>query len=150
MADLAPTAAQVALVNETEPIYRTFIAAVAITAGQLCYINSSGKAALARANATGTIQNLIGVALTSAAANKPVTVVMKGSVYGLNITGMAYGATLYASTTAGGGFISDTAITGTGNFNVPIGKVLSMTDGSDLTKVAHIDIPQNQVFTALP
>lgn len=148
MADLSPTVAQVAPVNETQYVAKTYIAAVAITAGQLVYLNSSGKAALARANATGTIQNLLGVATHSAAANKPVEVMITGSVYGLGVSSLAYGTKLYASTTAGGGFISDTAISGTGNFNVVIGTVEPMSD-SDLTKVAWIQVNHSQVFTAL-
>lgn len=148
MADLAPTAAQVSPVNETEYIAKTYIAAVAITPGQLCYLNSSGKAALARANATGTIQALIGVALHAAAAGKPVAIMRKGSVYGL-VGAQAYGTVLYASITAGGGFIGDAAVAGTGNFNIPIGMVEPMTDDA-LTKVAWIDVPGNQFFTALP
>ncbi len=149
MADLAPTAAQVAPVNETQYIARTYIAAVAITAGQAVYLNSSGKAALARANATGTIQAFLGIATNSAAAGKPVEVMVKGSIYGMNITGMAYGAHAYVSSAVAGS-VQDTIVTGTGNFVAPVGRVVPMTDGSDLTKVLYVDVPQNQVYTALP
>lgn len=146
MADLAPTVTQVSPVNETQYIAKTYLAAAAVTAGQVVYQDANGKAALARANATGTVQNLLGVTLNAAAANKPVAVMIKGSIYGLGVS--AFGK-LYVSTTAGGGFISDAAITGTGNFNIPIGTVEAMTDDA-LTKVAYIDVPHNQVFTALP
>jgi hypothetical protein len=149
MADLAPTAAQVAPVNETQYVAKTFIAAVAITAGQAVYENSSGKAALARANATGTVQAFLGIATHSAAAGKPVEVMIQGSIYGMNITGMAYGAHAYVSS-ATAGAVADTIVTGTGNFVVPVGRVMSMTDGSDLTKVLFVDVPQATVYTALP
>lgn len=145
MADLSPTAAQVSPVNETQYTAKVFIAAAAITAGQLVYLNSSGKADLAKANATGTIQQLLGVAMKTVAAGKAVTVLFEGSVYGLGVA--AFGSLYVSAATAGA--ISDAAITGTGNFNVCIGRVYPMTDDS-LTKVAYIHVPQNAVFTALP
>jgi len=147
MADLAPTAAQVAPVNETQYVARTYIAAVALTAGQAVYLNSSGKAALARANATGTIQNFLGVTTNAAAANKPVEVVKSGSVYGLNVSGMAYGAKVYVSSAAAGSF-QDTIVTGTGNFVVAVGTVVPMSD-ADLTKVVYFEVPYTSIYTAL-
>lgn len=149
MADLVPTAAQVAPVNETQYIARTYIAAVAVTPGQSVYLNTAGKAALARANATGTVQAFLGVTLNAAAANKPVEVMIKGSIYGMNITGMAYGAHAYVSS-ATAGAVQDTIVTGTGNFVAPVGRVVPMSDNPDLTKVLYVDVPQNQVYTALP
>lgn len=149
MADLAPTAAQVAPVNETQYVAKTYIAAVAITAGQVVYLNTSGKAALARANATGTVQTVLGIATHSAAANKPVEVMIRGSLYGMNITGMAYGAKAYVSS-ATAGAAQDTIVTGTGNFVKALGQVEPMTDGSDLTKVLYVDCSHVEVLTVLP
>lgn len=145
MADLAPTAAQVSPVNNTEFLSLPYIAAVDITAGQLVYMNASGKAALAKADGTGTIQLLAGVALKTVKAGKPVSVLFEGCVYGLGVS--AFG-TIYASA-ATAGAISDAAITGTGNFNVAIGRCIPMSD-PDLTKVAYIHVPQNAVYAALP
>lgn len=147
MADLAPTAAQVAPVNETQYTAKTYIAAVAITAGQAVYLNSSGKAALAKANATGTIQNFLGIALNTAAAGKPVEVQKGGSLYGMNITGMAYGAKAYVSA-ATAGAVADTITAGTGNFIVAVGTVQPMSD-ADLTKVLYLEVSYKDIFTAL-
>lgn len=147
MADLVVTAAQVAPVNETQYVAKTYVAAVALTAGLPVYLNSSGKAAIARANATGTIQNYIGIALNAAAAGRPVEVIKEGSVYGLGVGSMAYGAKVYVAADAAGA-LDDTIVAGTGNFVVAVGMVVPMSD-ADLTKVVYVSTDYRAIFTAL-
>lgn len=149
MAALTVTAARVAPVNETQYTAKTFIAAVALTPGQPVYENSAGKAAIARANATGTIQNFLGLTTHAAAAGKPVEVIKEGSLYGFDLSGMAYGAKAYVLA-SGAGQLDDTIVSGSGNFVVPVGMVVAMTDGSDLTKVLYVDVRYTDVFTVLP
>jgi hypothetical protein len=148
MADLTVTAARIAPVNETQYVAKTFIANGAITAGQAVYLNTSGKVATARANATGTINGLVGVALNGGAAGDAIEVMIRGSVYGFTLSGMNTGTKAYVSS-ATAGALADTAVTGTGNFAVPIGTVVPMSDPS-LTKVLWVDVNLAAVYTALP
>jgi hypothetical protein len=149
MADLALTATQISPVNETQAVVRYGKAAVALTAGDAVYFNSSGKLALARANAVGTSQ-LEGVVLSQpgAGANQTCEYIMQGSVYGFTLTGMAYGATAYLSS-AVAGKLADTKTTGTGNFVVEAGRVIPMSD-NDLTKVLYVNCAQQRSLVALP
>jgi hypothetical protein len=80
---------------------RTYPAGEAVTQGQVVSINSSGKVVKARAT-TGPVLPK-GIALTTAgAANLPVAVLRDGIVdVGNILSGLAYGALLYASDTAG-------------------------------------------------
>lgn len=145
MADLTVTAAQVAPVNEVEPVITTMIAAAAITAGQIVYENTSAKADLARANATGTTQTIRGVALQSVAAGRPVNVIERGAVYGFGGLGNS-GTTVYASA-ATAGAIADTAPT-TPNFLVPVGTVRSMPEGPNgatMVKVLYVNVNTSHV-----
>lgn len=146
MADLTITDAQVAPVNETDYVARTFIAAADLGAGQAVYLNSSGKVALARSNATGTTQGLVGVTTHAAKSGRPVEVLIQGSLAGMGVAGLAYGATVYLSG-ATAGAIADTANATSTQFNVPIGRVMPMSDPS-LTKVLYIDIDQSAVYAA--
>lgn len=147
MADLVPVAAQVAPVNDNPINHHTMIAAVAITKGQLVYEDAAGKAALTDANGVATVNGIVGVALQNAAAGRPVDVLRKGALAGMGVGALAYTTPVYVSTTAGA--ISDTAIAGVGNVNFCIGRVRSMSDAPDLTKVLDIDIPGNTVVVAL-
>jgi hypothetical protein len=148
MAALTVTAARVAPVNETQYLAKTYIAVAAVTPGQPVYLDSAGKAAIARANATGTVQNFLGLTTHAAAAGKPVEVLIRGSIYGFDLSGLAYGAKVYVLASAAGQL--DGAITtGTGNFVVVVGMVESMTDGSDLTKVLFVDVRHTDIFVAL-
>lgn len=145
MADLTSTAAQIAPVNEIQPVITTMIAAVDLTAGQLVYENTSAKADLARANATGTVQTVRGVAMQTVKAGRPVNVLEKGSVYGFSGLGNS-GTTVYASA-ATAGAIADTA-PGTPNFVVPVGTVRSMPEGptgATMVKVLYVNVNTSHV-----
>ena len=130
MADIALTAAQIAAVYPDKAEIVDMIAAAAITAGQAVYIDSNGKANLADANGSGTIQ-FRGIALNAAGAGQAVSVLKQGHVYGFTISGLAYDAILYLSNTAGA--LADSA----GGTSVICGRVTAMPDNS-LTKVAYI------------
>jgi hypothetical protein len=147
MADLTVTAARIAPVNETQYVAKTYIAGAAITAGQPVYLATTGKVSPARANATGTINGYVGIALNGGAAGDAIEVIKSGSVYGYDLSGMAYGAKVYVSS-ATAGALQDTIVTGTGNFVVATGVVVPMSDPS-LTKVLWVAVPMASVFTAL-
>lgn len=147
MADLVPVAAQVAPVNDSEFVHKTYIANVAVTPGQLVYEMTTGKVDLADATDDTKMIGLAGVTLQAAAAGRPVDCIKQGALAGMGVSALNAGASVYASETAGG--ISDTAIAGTGKVNQKIGTVRAMSDAPDLTKVLYIDIPDNLVITEL-
>lgn len=133
MADLALTAAQIAVVYPEKADIHDMVAAVAITAGQPVYLTSAGKAGVADANDAGKFQ-FRGIALTSVGAGQGVSVLRRGHIFGFTIT-QAYDAILYVSDTAGS--IADAA----GSTTVPVGRVDAKPD-SDLTKIIYINARQ--------
>lgn len=138
MAEMTIVTARVAPVNETQYVAKTFIAAVALEAGEAVYINSSGKAAKALSSAIATTQGLLGITTHAAAANTPVEVLSQGSMEGLGISGLAYGALVYVSETTAGD-LTDTAPSTSGDVVAVVGRVLPMSD-KDLTKVLWVDV----------
>jgi ribosomal protein L18 len=142
MADLTATAAQVAPVNETQPIITTMVSAAAVTAGQLVYETTAGKGNLARANATGTVQTLRGIALQSVAANRPFNVLEKGSVYGFDLSGLNPGAAVFASA-ATAGALADAAPSTSGQFVAAVATVRGIPEGPNgatIVKVLYVDV----------
>lgn len=144
MADVALTAANISPVNETQPEISTMIAAAAITAGQLVYQDTNGKADLAQADDTATIQTVRGIALNAAAAGRPVNVLERGSVYGFTLTSIDPGTQIFASA-ATAGAVANAAATGAGNFVVPIGEVRSIFEGGTGVKVLRVAINEAHV-----
>lgn len=134
MASLTVAAAQVSPVNETEYEARTYKpVSSSVIVGKAVYVDSAGKAALARANAVGTAQ-CIGVVVVN--ANGMVVVLQRGSVAGFDLSGLAYGAIVYVSSGTAGD-VDGAIITGTGNVVTPLGVVMPMSD-SDFTKVLFV------------
>lgn len=131
MGDITVTAAKVGLVDPIKAVTQTVIAAAAITKGQVCYIDSNGKANLADANAAGAIQAR-GIALNAAAAGGAVTLLKEGAVYGYTLSGVAYSGPVYLSNTAGA------LATSAGGTSVVCGIAVALTD-KDLTKVLYAD-----------
>jgi hypothetical protein len=121
MAAVALTAAQIAPVFADECEIRTFIAAVAITAGAPLYVNSSGDADLADGNGSGTKQ-FIGIALNAAGIGQAVSVLRRGEVFGFTLTSLAYGALVYVSDTVG------TYDSAAGTVAIPVGRVQPLSD----------------------
>lgn len=131
MADLTLTAAQIAVVfPENSEIY-DYIAAETITAGQPVYINTSGKAGVADANGISPINRFRGIALNKAYAGQAVSVLVKGSVYGYTLSGLAYDASVFVSDTAGS--LADAA----GTTSLAVGKVMPLSD-KDISKVLYV------------
>ena len=147
MADLTVTAANV---REGNAVFNRRISILpddTITAGQPVYRKTSGKAGLGRANAVGT-SKLVGIALAAGAAGGPaIEAIYHGPLFGIDLSGMDPGETVYLSA-ATAGALSDTAITGTGNVVVRVGTVHVMTDAA-ATKYLLVDIAQNAEPVAL-
>ena len=131
MSAVAYTAAQIAPVFADECEIRTFIAAETITQGQPLYCNSSGDAALADANGSGTKQ-FIGLALNGGGAGQAIDVLRRGECYGFTLTSLAYGALVYVSDSVG------TYQDSTGTVAIPVGRVQPLSDTSR-TKVLLIN-----------
>lgn len=133
--ELAVTAAQVASVypdgqHGTEIV--TMVAAATITAGLPVYQDSAGKANIADANGSGTLQ-FRGIALTGGGAGQGISVLKKGYIYGFTIGSTAYDAILYLSDTVGN------IATSAGSTNIKVGRVVALTDHGTLTKVIYIE-----------
>lgn len=121
MAAIARTAADIAAVNEYEYVSKTYVAAVAIEAGQAVHVNTDGQVALANGGAAGTT-TLAGVALRSVSAGDAVNVLLQGSVAGFDLSSQAYGDPVYLSNTAG--TLDDVA----GLVSVVVGRVDAMSE----------------------
>ena len=130
MTAIVVTAAQVGLVNPLKAIVKSYIAAVAITAGEAVYILTTGTVGLADANGAGKSQ-FRGIALGSAAAGQAIDVVEKGEVYGFTLDG-DYDTRVYVSNDEGA--LADSA----GTKTMVVGRVSPMAD-KDLTKVLMVE-----------
>lgn len=135
MADITVTAAQVSSVypdgeNGTEIM--PVVLAAAATAGQALYINSNGKADLADANGSGTLQ-FRGIALTGGAAGEVVQMLKRGFAYGYTLSGMNYDAIAYVSNTAGA--LADAA----GSTTINAGRVAPISTVNGVSKVLYIE-----------
>lgn len=130
MADIAVTAAQVAVLYPLKAEIYSFIAAEAITAGQAVYFTSAGKAGVADANASGK-QQVRGIALNAAGAGSAVDVIKRGAVAGFTLG--TYNTLAYLSDTAGA--LADAA----GTVSAPVGRIVALTDSS-LTKALYVDL----------
>lgn len=134
MADLVVTEAAVAAIFPLKAEIHTMIAAEAITAGQVVFQDTAGKAQLADANAAGE-QQARGIALTSGGAGQAINILKKGHVAGYTLS-QAYDAQIFLSDTVGA--LADAA----GTLSVPVGRVVAMTDKA-LTKVLFVEFEWN-------
>ena len=133
MAQVTVTAAQVAvLFPEKAEIYDR-IAAEALTAGDLCYLDTNGKATKATAAQAGTVVD-VGLVLTTRGAGSAVSVLKRGHVAGFALSGLAYGAKVYASDTAGQ--IADA----NGTVNLKVGTVEAIPQANGPQKVLYFDV----------
>lgn len=135
MADLTLTAAQTAAVFPHSALDNTYdiVAGVAITAGQIIRQNTSGKGALSDANAGSGAEKAIGLALNAGGVGQGISYLQQGRVYGFDLSGLAYGALVYLSDTAGA--LADAPST---TNSVPVGRVVPLSN-SDLTKVLELN-----------
>ena len=127
MADIALTAAKIGLVDPMKAEVYTFLAAEAITKGQVVYMTTSGTVGVADANVANK-QQARGIALNAAGAGQAVDVCVKGMLYGFTLSDQSYDDPLYLSDTAGA--MADAA----GTLTVPVGLVYPLSD-KDKTKV---------------
>lgn len=138
MADLSFTSAQV---RDASPVGMSIkldlIAAVAISAGQAVYQNSSGKAALADASAAGTAVCL-GIALETVSIGQSVPILMFGFVDGFDLSSVAYDTLISVSDTAGD--LDNGA--GSPTVAAPVGRVVGATD-ADITKLLLVNCTYN-------
>lgn len=133
MSDITVTAAQIAPVFPQKAEIYDLLAAAAITAGQIVYTTTAGKADLADASAAGTIVNL-GVALNAAAAGEAVSVLKRGHVAGFAITSLNGAAKLYVSNTSGA------AADAAGDNSAVIGTVTAIPTVGGVSKLLFVDV----------
>ena len=125
------TAGHVALADPIKTFIKSYVAAVAITAGQEVYILTTGKVGLADANDAGKIQAR-GIALQTVGAGFAVDVLHDGDLDGFDVASLNVDALLYLSNTPGG---LDTAA---GSTSVAVARVTVKTDKPTYTKCIHV------------
>lgn len=130
MSAITVTPAQIAPIFPKDAEIYDFIADEATTGAQAAYQTSTGGAGLADADATGK-DSPRGITLGKAGIGQGVSVLKRGHVAGLNVSGLAYDAPIYLSATPGG---FDTA------GSIKVGRVVALSD-SARTKVAYLDFP---------
>lgn len=131
MADLALTAAQIAVVFPKKAEVYIKTCAETITAGQSLFQDTDGKVQLADADAAGEQQTRF-LALQGGGAGDSISVLKRGHVYGFTIT-QAYDAPIFQSDTTGA--LADAA----GTLEVPVGIVDGIDQGGTITKVLYFD-----------
>ena len=131
MADIAITAAQVAVIDPLKAEIYDFVAAATITQGQIVYITTSGTVGVADANDSGKEQAR-GVTLNGGGAGQAISVLKRGRCAGFTLTQDA-SIPLYLSETPGA--LEDG---GAEAMVVPCGIVITMPD-KDATKVFYAD-----------
>jgi len=103
MAAITPTTAATAdhKLNIVESIEQhTLVAAAAITAGDPVRLDSAGKV-IKGLGTTAPNANVIGIAIRTVVAGEAVTVLSKGKVDGYDLSGRAFGDTLYVADAGG-------------------------------------------------
>lgn len=131
MADLALTAAQIAVVFPEQAEIYTKTCAETITAGLSLFQDTDGKVQLADANVGGEQQTRF-LALQGGGSGDAISVLKTGHVYGFTIT-QAYDAPIFQSDTVG--VLADAA----GTLTVPVGIIDGIDRGGTITKVLYFD-----------
>jgi len=130
MANITVDSSAVRMTKEIDSAFKhTTMCGVAINRGQLIKLDTNGKWDLADQDDVGVVATYFSI--NDGAVNFPVTGIQKGTVdLGLSaLSGVAYGAAIYATATAGNIADSGTAIIGyvTGvNAESPYGKLLDV------------------------
>lgn len=132
MADIAVTAAKVAVVDPENALIVPAVAGVTITAGQFVYgIVSSGKVGLADEDASAEASWVLGMALDGGVAGQTIQVLRRGMTYGFTLTSHAYWLPCSLSNTAG-------ALLDTGATTNIVARIVPLSDAS-LTKVLYVE-----------
>lgn len=131
MSTISVTAAQIALVHPTKAETWPVILAEAVTQGQVLYQTSSGTFGKCDTGEAAKDEPR-GIALEEGAAGQVVSMVKRGAIYGVDLSGESYDGLVYASDTAGG--LSDASKAEI------VGRVMPLTD-NDKTKVLYVEVP---------
>jgi hypothetical protein len=131
-AQVTVTAAQIAVVFPEKAEIYDFIAAETITAGAVVYMTTAGKAGLADGDATSTTV-ATGVALNGGGAGQAISVLKRGHLAGVAVSGLAYGAPIYFSGTAGQMY--DTTVGG----GKVLGIVVALPNADGPSKCLYVD-----------
>lgn len=132
MSDLTRTATSVADVHPLKTRKHPFTAAVDVSAGQPLYVDANGKANLADANGSAPANAYyVGLAMQTVKAGQIVDAAWDGDIVGFDLSGLAYGAPVYVSNTAG------ELATAAGTATLKVGEVWPMSD-PDKSKVLHL------------
>lgn len=140
MADIALVTASVRAIVPGNTEFFNGTAKVAITKGDILFINTDGKLDLADASAAGTAQ-AIGVATETVGAEGALSVIKRGLVAGFTVSSLNGGVEIFLSDTAKK--LADAA----GTVDNPVGRVVVMNDAPDLTKVIYFDFQFITQFT---
>jgi hypothetical protein len=133
MSTISVTAAQVALVYPNRAETYNVVLAEAATQGQVLYQTASGTFGLCDTDLAAKDEPR-GIALEEGSAGQVVSMVKRGAIYGVTLSGESYDGLVYASGTAGG--LSDSAVAEI------VGRVMPLTD-ADKTKVLYVDCEWN-------
>lgn len=132
MADYVVTTVHTVEVTQQE----TLPAAVAITAGVYCYVDTNGKWALGSAAAQGTIGRRGGISVKAVGAGEALTCVIKGIMdFGGIFTAAAQDAQVFLSDTAGG-ILATTA----GTVSKVVGTVRPAWASTTADKLLFVDL----------
>jgi hypothetical protein len=131
MSAISVTASQVALVHPNKAETFNVFLAEAATKGQVLYQTSSGTFGLCDTDEAAKDEPR-GIALEGGSAGQVVSMVKRGAIYGVDLSGESYDALVYASGTAGG--LSDSAVAEI------VGRVVPLSD-PDKTKVLYVECP---------
>lgn len=144
MTDLVITAAQVARIYpESDEVFDLVkAAATTLTKGQGVYVNTSGLAVATDANAGSGAQAVKGIVI--GVRGNAVSVMKRGWLEGMGVSGLAYGAKVYLSDTAGALADAPSATN-----PVQVGVVMPLPNHPTLTKALYIDL-SGSLVTAQP
>lgn len=132
MAAVTYTTAQVAPLDCCNTEIFPAVAGETVAAGDVIAFNTSGLAVKADADGSAPLPQARGIALNAAGTGQAVSILKRGVCAGFSVSGLAYGAKLYMSGTAG--VVSDASVSSLG----PIGQVVPLPDSS-ATKVAYFE-----------
>lgn len=132
MADLTVTAANVSPIKPEDAEIVQVILAETVTAGQVVFFDSNGKAQLADANAAGE-QQARGLILESGLTNQSVSMLKQGFVEGFTLTSQSFDDPIFLSDTVGA--LADAA----GTLTVPVGLVAPIAkDSGTISKILYV------------
>lgn len=130
MGTIAVTTGKIGVCFPAQAEIYSVVLAATVTKGAVLYQTTSGTYGLCDIGAAATDEPR-GIALEAGVAGQAISMIIRGAIYGVTLTGTAYDGLLYASDTAGE--ISDAAVAEI------IGRCIALTD-PDLTKVLFVDI----------